>query len=200
MSNEVRGTDVAQRIATLIESLGMKTADFADKVGIQKSAVSHLIGGRNKPSFEVIGSMLQAFPELNPDWLILGKGDMWRKVETVPSTKNSLQNQRAHSTSLKELVNAAPLPNTTSHTQIHNIGPGERERKPILKHTNVNSVQDLPSTSSDKPQIETIPTPIQNVASTPNSNTTSVITETNLPDIVVLQPDGRYIRYRAIKE
>ena len=198
MSNEVRGTDVAQRIATLIESLGMKTADFADKVGIQKSAVSHLIGGRNKPSFEVIGSMLQAFPELNPDWLILGKGDMWRKVETVPSTKNSLQNQRAHSTSLKELVNAAPLPNTTSHTQIQNTE--SVESKPILKHTNVNSVQDLPSTSSDKPQIETIPTPIQNVASTPNSNITSVITETDLPDIVVLQPDGRYIRYRAIKE
>lgn len=198
MSNEVRGTDVAQRIATLIESLGMKTADFADKVGIQKSAVSHLIGGRNKPSFEVIGSMLQAFPELNPDWLILGKGDMWRKVETVPSTKNSLQNQRAHSTSLKELVNAAPLPNTTSHTQIQNTE--SVESKPILKHTNVNSMQGLPSTSSDKPQIETIPTPIQNVASTPNSNITSVITETNLPDIVVLQPDGRYIRYRAIKE
>ena len=180
MSNEVRGTDVAQRIATLIESLGMKTADFADKVGIQKSAVS------------------QAFPELNPDWLILGKGDMWRKVETVPSTKNSLQNQRAHSTSLKELVNAAPLPNTTSHTQIQNTE--SVESKPILKHTNVNSMQGLPSTSSDKPQIETIPTPIQNVASTPNSNITSVITETNLPDIVVLQPDGRYIRYRAIKE
>lgn len=198
MNNEVRGTDVAQRIATLIESLGMKTADFADKVGIQKSAVSHLIGGRNKPSFEVIGSMLQAFPELNPDWLILGKGDMWRKVETVPSTKNSLQNQRAHSTSLKELVNAAPLPNTTSHTQIQNTE--SVESKPILKHTNVNSMQGLPSTSSDKPQIETIPTPIQNVASTPNSNITSVITETNLPDIVVLQPDGRYIRYRAIKE
>lgn len=198
MSNEVRGTDVAQRIATLIESLGMKTADFADKVGIQKSAVSHLIGGRNNPSFEVIGSMLQAFPELNPDWLILGKGDMWRKVETVPSTKNSLQNQRAHSTSLKELVNAAPLPNTTSHTQIQNTE--SVESKPILKHTNVNSMQGLPSTSSDKPQIETIPTPIQNVANTPNSNITSVITETNLPDIVVLQPDGRYIRYRAIKE
>ena len=198
MSNEVRGTDVAQRIATLIESLGMKTADFADKVGIQKSAVSHLIGGRNKPSFEVIGSMLQAFPELNPDWLILGKGDMWRKVETVPSTKNSLPNQRAHSTSLKELVNAAPLPNTTSHTQIQNTE--SVESKPILKNTNVNSMQGLPSTSSDKPQIETIPTPTQNVASTPNSNITSVITETNLPDIVVLQPDGRYIRYRAIKE
>lgn len=197
MSNEVRGT-VAQRIATLIESLGMKTADFADKVGIQKSAVSHLIGGRNKPSFEVIGSMLQAFPELNPDWLILGKGDMWRKVETVPSTKNSLPNQRAHSTSLKELVNAAPLPNTTSHTQIQNTE--SVESKPILKHTNVNSMQGLPSTSSDKPQIDTIPTPIQNVASTPNSNTTSVTTEINLPDIVVLQPDGRYIRYRAIKE
>ena len=198
MSNEVRGTDVAQRIATLIESLGMKTADFADKVGIQKSAVSHLIGGRNKPSFEVIGSMLQAFPELNPDWLILGKGDMWRKVETVPSTKNSLPNQRAHSTSLKELVNAAPLPNTTSHTQIQNTE--SVESKPILKNTNVNSMQGLPSTSSDKPQIETIPTPTQNVESTSNSNNTSVITETNLSDIVVLQPDGRYIRYRAIKE
>lgn len=198
MSNEVRGTDVAQRIATLIESLGMKTADFADKVGIQKSAVSHLIGGRNKPSFEVIGSMLQAFPELNPDWLILGKGDMWRKVETGPSTKNSLPNQRAHSTSLKELVNAAPLPNTTSHTQIQNTE--SVESKPILKNTNVNSMQGLPSTSSDKPQIETIPTPTQNVESTSSSNNTSVITETNLPDIVVLQPDGRYIRYRAIKE
>jgi transcriptional regulator with XRE-family HTH domain len=66
------------RIVKLIEKEGLTPAEFAEMVGIQRSAVSHLTTGRNKPSLEVIQKILNTFRTLNPDWLILGVGTMYR--------------------------------------------------------------------------------------------------------------------------
>ncbi len=70
-----------ERIKELIEKERLNYSEFANKIGIQKSVVSHLVNGRNKPSLEVIQKMLEAFEYLNPDWLILGKGNMLREVK-----------------------------------------------------------------------------------------------------------------------
>jgi transcriptional regulator with XRE-family HTH domain len=67
------------RIIKLMESEGLSPAQFAETVGIQRSAVSHLVTGRNKPSLEVVQKILNAFRLINSDWLILGVGAMYRK-------------------------------------------------------------------------------------------------------------------------
>ncbi|WP_320053101.1 helix-turn-helix transcriptional regulator [uncultured Acetobacteroides sp.] len=55
-------------------------AKFADIIGVQRSSISHIISGRNKPSFDFIAKVLQRFPRVNPDWLILGKGEMYKQM------------------------------------------------------------------------------------------------------------------------
>ena len=53
-------------------------AKFADAIGIQRSGISHLLAGRNKPSFDFITKMLSAYPDLNADWLLTGKGKPYK--------------------------------------------------------------------------------------------------------------------------
>ena len=62
------------RLKRFLEMEGLSPARFAEELGIQRSGVTHLLDGRNKPSFGFIQKMMTAYPELNYEWLILGKG------------------------------------------------------------------------------------------------------------------------------
>ena len=74
-----------QRLQLFLQMEQLSQSQFADKMGIQRSGVTHLLSGRNKPSFEFITRMLQAFPTLNAEWLILGKGKPYKNAADVPS-------------------------------------------------------------------------------------------------------------------
>jgi len=60
----------------LLDSEQLTASKFADIIGVQRSSVSHVLSGRNKPSFDFIEKTLKAFPDVNSEWLILGKGEM----------------------------------------------------------------------------------------------------------------------------
>lgn len=55
---------------------GISPSQLADTIGVQRSNVTHVLNGRNKPSFQFIEKMLQIFPDLNAKWLLLGEGIM----------------------------------------------------------------------------------------------------------------------------
>lgn len=62
------------RITQFLTSEGISPAEFADKIGVQRSSVSHVLNGRNYPSASFIQKMLGAYKTLNPRWLLLGEG------------------------------------------------------------------------------------------------------------------------------
>lgn len=67
-----------ERILEILKSEQLNASAFAEKIGVQKSSVSHVISGRNKPSKEFMVKILRTFPEISSDWLFLGLGDMYR--------------------------------------------------------------------------------------------------------------------------
>ncbi len=74
------------RVQTLIKALNFTAAQFADEIGVQKSGISHILSGRNNPSLDFVQKILARFPEINLEWLIMGKGAMM---------KNEIQRQLA---------------------------------------------------------------------------------------------------------
>lgn len=68
------------RLDKLLLAEQLTPAKFADIIGVQRSSISHIISGRNKPSFDFIAKVMQKFPRLNSEWLILGKGDMYKRM------------------------------------------------------------------------------------------------------------------------
>jgi len=66
------------RIREFLNRENKTSSQFAEEIGIQPSGVSHVLSGRNKPSLDFILRMLRTYSDLNSDWLLFGKGDMYR--------------------------------------------------------------------------------------------------------------------------
>jgi transcriptional regulator with XRE-family HTH domain len=71
-----------ERLMTFLKAEQLSPAQFADLMGIQRSGVSHLLAGRNKPGFDFFATFLQKFPAVNIEWLISGRGKMYKEMET----------------------------------------------------------------------------------------------------------------------
>lgn len=79
-----------ERLKQFLTMENLSPARFAEILGIQRSGISHLLAGRNKPSFEFIQRMMTAYPDLNYEWLILGKGRPYRNDRTRPENSENI--------------------------------------------------------------------------------------------------------------
>ena len=64
----------AKRLQKVIDFYGESASSFAQKVGVQRSSISHILSGRNKPSLDFIMKVLSSYPEVELYWLLNGKG------------------------------------------------------------------------------------------------------------------------------
>ena len=76
------------RLQQFLTMENLSPARFAEELGIQRSGVSHLLSGRNKPSFEFLQKMMKVFPDVNYEWLILGKGRPYKSDRSVPENSS----------------------------------------------------------------------------------------------------------------
>ncbi len=68
------------RLLQLLDLEQISPSKFADIIGVQRSSVSHVISGRNKPSYDFLYKTLKAFPGLNASWLMMGEGTMYEQM------------------------------------------------------------------------------------------------------------------------
>ena len=66
------------RLQQFLELENLTPARLADMLGIQRSGLSHILQGRNKPSFDFLNRILTKFPHINADWLMTGRGKAYR--------------------------------------------------------------------------------------------------------------------------
>lgn len=64
----------AKRLQKVIDFYGESASSFAEKIEVQRSSISHLLSGRNKPSLDFILKVLSSYPEVELYWLLNGKG------------------------------------------------------------------------------------------------------------------------------
>jgi len=84
--------DFTKRLEILLEHYGLSASVFADKLGVQRSGLSHLMSGRNRPSLDFVMKITDNFPEVDLYWLLNGKGD-FPKTEGYTHYKAATQKQ-----------------------------------------------------------------------------------------------------------
>lgn len=77
--------DFVKRLELIFDFYGETSSSFADKIGVQRSSLSHLLSGRNKPSLDFILKVLDNYPEVDLYWITNGKGVFPKssKIETA---------------------------------------------------------------------------------------------------------------------
>lgn len=138
------------RILKFINKEGISPAHFADEIGVQRSSVSHILSGRNNPSYDFIYKILDRYKSLNPEWLIMGSGDIYKKVEkniiVVPDNKP------------KEIKESPPIQNDL-FSEIPTVKSEEPPvyEKPVVKMSSNKVVEKIIVFYSDKSFTEFLP-------------------------------------------
>jgi transcriptional regulator with XRE-family HTH domain len=71
------------RISKIIQYSKLSASEFADEIEVQRSNISHIASGRNKPSLDFLIKIKEHFPAIQWDWLILGQGEMLLEEKKV---------------------------------------------------------------------------------------------------------------------
>lgn len=104
-----------EKLEYLLRTKSLTATTLARLLEIQPSGISHILSGRNKPSFDLVVKILRAFPDINPDWLILDDERVYRdEVPSSPATPTTpRESEQPRSVSL-----FAAAENNTSTTRI----------------------------------------------------------------------------------
>jgi transcriptional regulator with XRE-family HTH domain len=129
--------ELKDRLLKIKNSESMSSAMFADTVGVQRSSISHIMSGRNKPSLDFLQKVLTAFPKYRAEWLIMGTGSIYKKavqntlfedVDTTESSSNTTINTTKDENKVPEQTNSA---NSTNTTDIKEDVPPNSNKKTI---------------------------------------------------------------------
>jgi transcriptional regulator with XRE-family HTH domain len=112
-----------ERLLQIINHLGYSATRFADEIDVQRSGISHILSGRNQPSFDFLVKILTRFPEIDALWLILGTGTM---LKTKQVRLEPFQIEKKESNLFSD------LPDNTPNEELKRITP-------VQDVTNVNS-------------------------------------------------------------
>lgn len=63
---------INNRVRLIIKANSLTSSEFADKIGVKRSNLSHVLSGRNKPGLEFLSKIIEAFPSVNASWLLTG--------------------------------------------------------------------------------------------------------------------------------
>ena len=79
-----------KRLQQILDLEDLTPAKLAERIGVQPSGISHILSGRNKPSYDFINKLLHHFPNINAEWLITGKGKPYKSQSVNSDPKEDL--------------------------------------------------------------------------------------------------------------
>jgi transcriptional regulator with XRE-family HTH domain len=103
----INSEDFAKRLQIVMDYYGLTSSALADAIEFNRSSISHLLSGRNKPSLEFVMKILDKFPEVKLYWLLNGKGDFPETdTPTEKNTQKSLFDKEPETPVLKKAFSA----------------------------------------------------------------------------------------------
>lgn len=99
-----------ERFKQLLEEKNLTATRFAAIIKVNASAMSHILNGRSKPGFDVLDKIAQAFPDVNLNWLISGKGALYNNSSARPAESSSQKTFIVEDKESEKTTNVIPGP------------------------------------------------------------------------------------------
>lgn len=132
------------RIFSLIEAKELALGKFADEIGVERSTMSHIKSDRSKPSLDMAQKILERYPEVSVEWLILGQGPMFKHIND--SQEPDLFSQLELNTSKSDMKSEKVEPIITVQTPPRNqeietpdIVVAKKEEQRVVSTNSINS-------------------------------------------------------------
>lgn len=95
--------NIGQRLKQILDSKGLNAIEFSEQVGIQRSSLSHLFSGRNKPSIDLLMKIKRQFPDTDLEWLISGESRKSELENTATKDEDAISEENKPVTNVNNL-------------------------------------------------------------------------------------------------
>ena len=169
--------DFILRLEQIFTFYHLTPATFAEQIGVQRSSLSHLLSGRNRPSLDFIMKVEESYSEVDFYWLLQGKGVFPKSKNTNLTTQNEA-NKREQSSSESELLKA-------EKPQLHSsISETETAEKEIKSTTEIKTETELEAESKPLNQL------FRDDKKPLNSN------ENKIREVIIFYENGTFEHYK----
>src|SRR4028118_1887147 len=97
--------NINDKIKQILIDKNLTPSYFADEIGVQRSSISHILSGRNRPSFDIIQKIIRRFPDLGYDWILEEDSELPTPA-AMPAVKGALK--REETVTLPNLTSPIP--------------------------------------------------------------------------------------------
>ena len=164
--------NINDKIKQILLDKNLTPSYFADEIGVQRSSISHILSGRNRPSFDIIQKIIRRFPELGYEWIMEDESQ-----QANPSTSSSYGRPQSRSVIERtDRFNSVPPSSPGSYP---NQSPGIRSQRNEIPPVNI--AEQFP------------PDPLQEQVE-PTTNTTSNV-DKKVERILIFYTDGSFKEY-----
>lgn len=115
----VNSADFTKRLEKILRYYGLTATAFSEEINFNRSTISHLLSGRNKPSLEFVMKVVKHFPEVELYWLLNGKGSFPASEEL--SNPSISEVKKEHTRTSYEEIQSKPLAATTKRSDTNDI-------------------------------------------------------------------------------
>ena len=154
---------MVERINLLLKAKNITARQFAEEIGIQPSGMSHILSGRNNPSLDFVMKVVKRWPEVNINWLMFGKGEMYVGLPSSAPIVSQAEEPMPAETPIQE-HSATPFPTDTEATNAPEHSPDQVEEAPVVEYDLFSqpSPQQVPPTPRPRPTPQASnPQPVQ---------------------------------------
>ena len=175
--------NINDRFTKILEYSGFTASEFADEIDVQRSSISHIISGRNKPSLEFIVKIKNRFPEISWDWIILGQGEMLQNNSALSTSESKLN--------LEEENSSPDLFTLIDEDYKNEIFIQENLQKETPREFNTPFPTPKKEKISDSQRLE-VQEDISEVQNIVNQSITNLPTENKIKRIVFFYENGKF--------
>jgi transcriptional regulator with XRE-family HTH domain len=135
--------EFTKRLEKIFNYYGLSASSFADKIGVQRSSLSHLLSGRNKPSLDFVLKVIEVFPEVDLYWILNGQGTFpkteiqeEKKIESPSPLSQPVQKWNSVSDDLFSASENTEEPKNG----VNEIPEEKKSNTQVLEETLINSI------------------------------------------------------------
>lgn len=136
------------RLQQFLNAENISQAQLADTLEVARAGVSHILAGRNKPSYDFITSLMLRFPKLNIEWLMFGKGKMYKDLPSAPIRKESnllfdeveLQDDEPEASAQEAVIPDVTVSEAANIVSLTDIKNSVQQVQSVVKQRNVKKI------------------------------------------------------------
>lgn len=186
-----------ERISLVLKTKNITPAQLADELGVQRSGISHILNGRNKPSLDFVQKLVKRYPDINLNWMMFGEGAM---MNPYPYKSVVEERDRKILNAQPTIVGLFPEDSMEDETVSENKHPAQDFEQELMDEKSFEEIKEndeyeIPERTDTPKESKAAHEPVSHTIHTSSNERPVVKNNREISRIIIFYKDKSFVEY-----